>query len=79
MEYHERLTAQDSARLAQLLDEPNQRRRERLKARAERAQTSLDAWLDTMAARACKSIVAVEKQRQKMQLKINKLKREAKL
>ena len=77
MEYHERLTAQDSERLARLLDAPNQRRRERLKARAERAQTSLDAWLDTMAARACKSIVAVELQRRKAQAKINKLKRDA--
>lgn len=79
MEYYERLTAQDSERLAQLLDEPNQRRRERRKARAERAQTSLDAWLDIQAARPDISIVAVEKQRQKMQLKINRLKREAKL
>jgi hypothetical protein len=41
MEYYERLTAQDSERLAQLLDEPNQRRRERLQARIERAQAHL--------------------------------------
>jgi hypothetical protein len=71
MEYHERLTAQ-------LLDAPNQRRRERLKSHIERAQTSLDAWLDTMAARPDISIVVVEKQRQRAQLKINKLKRELK-
>lgn len=78
MEYYERLTAQDSERLAQLLDEPNQRRRERLKSHIERAQTNLDAWLDTMAARPNISIVAVELQRRKAQTKINKLKQEAK-
>lgn len=78
MEYHEILTAQDSERLAQLLDAPNQRCRERQKARIERAQTSLDTWLDTMAARPNISIVAVELQRRKAQTKINKLKQEAK-
>jgi len=75
MEYYERLTAQDSERLAQLLDEPNQRRRERQKARIERAQAQLDSWLDTMAARPNISLVVVEKQRRKAQTKINKLKR----
>ena len=78
MEYYERLTAQDSERLAQLLDEPNQRRRERLQARIERAQTRLDAWLDTMAARPNISLIVVEKQRRKAQAKINKLKWELK-
>ena len=78
MEYYERLTAQDSERLAQLLDAPNQRRRERQKARIERAQTQLDAWLDIMAARPNISLIVVEKQRRKMQAKINKLKMELK-
>lgn len=55
MEYYERLTAQDSARLAHL-----------------------DAWLDIQAARPNISIVAVEKQRQRAQLKINKLKKRLK-
>lgn len=74
MEYYERLTAQDSERLAQLLDEPNQRRRERLRAKIERAQTNLDAWLDIQAARPNISLIVVETQRRKMQAKINKLK-----
>lgn len=77
MEYYERLTAQDSERLAQLLDAPNQRRMERQKARIECAQARLDAWLDTMAARPNISLVVVEKQRHKIQAKINKLKWEA--
>jgi chromosome segregation ATPase len=77
MEYYERLTAQDSERLAQLLDEPNQRRRERLQARIERAQAQFDTWLDKMAVLPNISLVVVEKQRRKAQAKINKLKQEA--